>query len=352
MAEAFAFGLRSLTHANAVAVASRSPDRARDFAGRLGIPTVFGSFDQLVDCPDVDIIYIATPNHLHREHMLLALDAGKPVLCEKPFALNGDEAREVVDRARSRGLFCMEAMWTRFVPAMTRLRSMVRDGSIGQVQMLSAQMGYPYVVDPDGRLWNPSAGGGVLLDLGVYLVALAIDLLGPVEGVVGDHSAAESGVDDRIGLVLRHPGGRIATLSASLTSATGNDALVSGDRGLIRVHEPFYRPERLSLRPVSPINPGAGGGGSGRLARLKGNPLVRSMTRRVDPLLRMISGSQRGIVVPHVGNGYQYQAAEAGRCLREGLTESPIMPLDQSVAILDVLDQVRRQWASCSLPTS
>jgi predicted dehydrogenase len=344
MAEAFVRGLATLPDTAVSAVASRSPARAQDFAKRLGIPKGTGSFEELVASPEVDIVYVASPNHAHRDHLLLALDAGKPALCEKPFTLDGNEAREVVDRARSRGVFCMEAMWSRFVPGMDRLRELVRDGAIGEVQMLSAQMGYPFVLEPGGRLWDPKQGGGVLLDLGVYLVSMALDLLGPVEGVVSFASMAESGVDDRVGLVLRHPGGRLSTLSASLTGATGNDASLSGSGGLIRVAEPFYRPERLTVRSVSPIRPGAGGGG--RLASLKGMPIVRSIARGLDPLLGLVKGGRRDLVIPHVGNGYQYQAAEAMRCLRAGLLESPVMPLDQSIAILDVLDEVRSRWGN------
>ncbi|QDV33342.1 Gfo/Idh/MocA family protein [Tautonia plasticadhaerens] len=344
MAEAFARGLAELPDAVVSAVGSRSLDRAKGLAERLRIPKAVGSVEELVASPEVDLVYVSTPNHVHREHMVLALGSGKPVLCEKPFALNAGEAREVAELARSAGLFCMEAMWSRFIPCMARLRELVRGGTIGEVQMLSAQMGYPFEYRPGGRLWDPGQGGGVLLDLGVYLVSMALDLLGPVEGVVGFASMAESGVDDRVGLVLRHSGGRLSNLSASLTGATGNDAVLSGSGGLIRVAEPFYRPERLTVRSVSPISPGADGSGGGRLALLKGMPVVRSVARRIDPLIDLARGGRRDLVVPLSGNGYQYQAAEAMRCLRAGETESPVMPLDESIAILDVLDEVRRRW--------
>ena len=347
MAEAFVRGLSALPDAAVSAVGSRSLDRARSFAERLGISKAMGSVEELVAAPEVDLVYIASPNHVHRAHMTLALNSGKPVLCEKPFALDADEAREVAELARSRGLLCMEAMWSRFVPGMARLRELVQGGAIGEVQMLSAQMGYPFEFRPGGRLWDPRQGGGVLLDLGVYLVSMALDLLGPVEGVVGFASMAETGVDDRVGLVLRHSGGRLSNLSASLTGATGNDAVLSGSGGLIRVAEPFYKPERLVVRSVSPISPGAGGGGDGgRLASLKGMPVVRSVARRLGPLIGLARGGTRDLVVPLSGNGYQYQAAEAMRCLRAGATESPVMPLDESIAVLDVMDEVRRRWGN------
>jgi len=343
MAEAFVRGLADLPGAEASVVGSRDAERATRFTQRLSIPRSHGSYEALANDPGIDIVYIASPNVAHRDHGLLSLDAGKPILCEKPFALNTAQGREVVERARQQGLFCMEAMWTRFLPLMARLRDLIRDGIIGQVQMLSAQMGYPFIYDPKGRLFDPALGGGVLLDMGVYLVALAFDLLGPPDEVVGRCSKAETGVDDRFAALLGYADGRLATLSASLTGATSNDAVISGSEGLVRVHEPIYRPDRMTLCSVSPIRPGTTGEG-GRLARIKGKTLVRSIKRRIGPLFGMLASRWDRVVVPYDGSGYHYQAAEAMRCLREGLIESPTMPLDQTVAILEVMDRLRASW--------
>jgi predicted dehydrogenase len=204
-------------------------------------------------------------------------------------------------------------------------------------------MGYPFVYDPGGRQFDPALGGGALLDVGVYLVALAFDLLGTPSEVVGICSKAETGVDDRFAALLGYGDGRLATLSASLSGATTNDAVISGTTGLIRIHEPFYKPDRLTLRRVAPIRAG-GGDENGRASGIGGTALVRSARRRVGRLVRALAGRRERVVVPYDGDGYHYQAAEAARCLREGLAESPTMPLDQSVAILEVMDRLRASW--------
>ncbi|RUL88928.1 Gfo/Idh/MocA family protein [Tautonia sociabilis] len=344
MAEAFARGLKFVPDASVSAIASRNPDRAREAAARLGIPGAVAGFDELVASSNVDIVYIATPSHLHREHMLLALGAGKPVLCEKPFALDADQAREVADRARARKVFCMEAMWTRFLPATRRLVDILDTGQIGEPRLLSAQIGYPYVFEEGSRLWDPQAGGGALLDLGVYLVSFALTLLGPVEEVAGLAIArGQGGVDENVAVSLLHARGRLSSLAVSLSGATANEAVIAGSLGRLRVHEPVFRPERLSIRPASPIRPGAGGGG-GRLAGLKGIPMVRSLARRVEPIVGLVGRKTRSELLPIAGNGYQYQAIEAMRCLRSGEAESPLLPLDHSIAVLDILDRIRRSW--------
>ena len=180
MAEAFVRDLRRAPRAIAAGVASRSEDRARQFAARCGVEKAYEGVEDLVSSPEIDVVYVASLNHQHSYHTIQAIEAGKPVLCEKPFAANAMAAREVVDRARDRKVFCMEAMWSRFVPGMVRLRTLVRSGAIGQVRMLSAQIGYPFAIERTGRLWDPSKGGGAMLDLGVYPISLAIDLLGPI----------------------------------------------------------------------------------------------------------------------------------------------------------------------------
>jgi predicted dehydrogenase len=342
MAETFVRGLAHLPDASVSAVGSRDANRAARFAESLGLSKLHGSYEALVNDPGIDVVYVASPHVFHREHSLLALDAGKPVLCEKPFACNANEGREVVARARHRGLFCMEAMWTRFLPSMARLRDLIREGTIGRVQLFSAQMGYPLVYDPGARQFDPALGGGVLLDLGVYLIALAFDLLGPPDEIIGRCSKAETGVDDRCAVLLAYADGRLATLSASFTGLTSNDGIISGSGGRIHIHEPIFRPDRLTIRTFAPIQPGISK--QGRMARIKQHPLVNSIANRVRPLADALASRRNLRVVPYAGSGYHYQAAEVMRCLRQGLVESPTMPLDQTVAILEVMDRLRASW--------
>ena len=345
MSVAFVRGLQSLPDAPAWAVGSRDVSSAKAFAASLGVPRAYGSYDELLADPEVDVVYVATVNSTHRDLCLRSLQAGKPVLCEKPFTLDANQAREVVAQARSAGLFCMEAMWTRFLPAVTRLKRMVDDGEIGDARMLSASLGYPYVVDPMGRQFNPELGGGALLDLGVYPISLAYHLFGKPESVVGRACLSETGVDATEAIVMTHAGGRISTLTAGLTALMPNEAVVMGTRGQIRLHEPLFRPDRLTVRRMSPITPGGGGGvGGGRLAKIKEAPAVRAITARIKPTLARLRGQTRSIAAPYLGNGYTHQALEVIRCLRAGLLESPVMPLDESVAIAETLDQLRQQW--------
>jgi len=344
MSAAFVRALDTLPEAATVAVGSRNLASARDFAARSGIARAHGSYDDLLSDPEVDLVYVGTVNSTHRELCLRSLDAGKPVLCEKPFTLNAAEARAVVERAREKRLFCMEAMWTRFLPAVARLKAMVDGGEVGEARLFSASLGYPYADDPAGRQFNRALGGGALLDLGVYPISLACYLFGRPESVVGRASMTPTGVDSTEAIILVHPGGRISTLCSGLITLMPNEAIVMGTRGLIRLHEPLFRPDRLTIETMAPITPGGGGAGGGRLAWIKEVAAVRAIAARVKPMLATLRGRTRRVSAPPLGNGYPHQAIEAMRCVREGRLESPIMPLDESVAILEVMDELRRQW--------
>lgn len=343
MAAAFARGLARVPGASIHAVGSRSLASAEAFASRQGAAKAHGSYDGLLADPGVDVVYIATVNPSHRGLCLAALDAGKPLLCEKPFTLNAAEAREVVARARQRNLFCMEAMWTRFLPAVARLKELLDGGEIGIPRLFAAQVGYPLVVAPTARHFDLSLGGGALLDLGVYPISLAFHLFGRPDSVVGRATLSRTGVDDAEGIILTHPGGRLSILTASVAAATSNDAVVMGTGGMIQLHAPLVRPERLTIRRASPVS--AGGGDGGRLAKLKDSALARGAYRRLGPVFGSIKGGgPKHLSLPCDGNGYSHEAAEVMRCLGKGLVESPVMPLDESVAILEAMDELREQW--------
>jgi predicted dehydrogenase len=320
MAAAFVQCLARVEGAVAAASGSRDVAKAEAFAGRAGIPKACASYEALAADPDIDVVYIATVNATHAPLCLRSLEAGKAVLCEKPFAMNAAEARTVVELARRRGLFCMEAMWTRFVPAVVRLKQLLDEGTIGASRLFSAHLCFAFRPETAGRVFDPALGGGALLDLGVYPISLASFLFGPPEPALGRAVRADSGVDAAEAIVLSHPRtGALSTLAASITAVAPNDALVMGSRGWIRVHEPIFRPDRLTVHTAEPREIGVGGGqGRGELTTL--------------------------VTEPCEGNGYHYQAGEVVRCLRAGLTESPIMPLDETIAILDVMDGLRRAW--------
>lgn len=341
----FARGLRSVPGAKLVAVASRSAPRADEFARRFAAQAAYASAEQLIAAPGVDVVYVATPNNMHRSHCLLALESGKHVLCEKPFALTAREGREVIATARRRRLFCMEAMWTRFLPATTKLKALVDEGTIGPVRCMTADLGFAAPFDPKNRFFDPKLGGGALLDLGVYLVSLASLLLGPPERTIGRAVFGPTGVDEHATAILEYADGAVAVLTASIGSDLAGECTVIGTRGKLRVHPPLIRPHRLSWERRPERRPDDRGT-SGFLAGLKENRVVRSAYYRLEGLLGQLRrGPADTVVAPFVGNGYGYEAAEVMRCLAAGETESPALPLDETLAVLDVLDELRSQWS-------
>ena len=239
----FAQALRELDDARLLAAGSRRLATAEAFARHHGVERAYGSYAQLAADPDLDIVYVASPHALHREHSLLCLEAGRAVLCEKPFALNATEAREVIASARSRGLFCMEAMWTRFLPAMRRLTELVDAGAIGELRMVTAQLGFPSEPDPSSRLFDPALGGGALLDLGVYPLALASQLLGrPGRGRQRGHARRDR---------RRRAVGAAAALRGRRHRLAGREpAQPRAQRGLHRgQHRPDPRPRAAQPAP-------------------------------------------------------------------------------------------------------
>jgi predicted dehydrogenase len=301
----FAEGLRSVDDAELVAVGSRTDAAARAFGQRFGVARCDASYAALANDPDVDAIYVATPHTLHKQNTLLCLAAGKPVLCEKPFAINAGEAGEMIAAARERGLFLMEAMWTRFLPHIVRLRELLAAGTIGDVRMLKADFCFRTELNPQSRLFDPALGGGGLLDVGIYPVSLASMILGPPERIVSMADLGATGVDEQAALVFGYPAGQLAVLTAATRTATPHEALICGTAGQIRIQHSWWEPSRMILT------------------------LPGRLDQPIDP--------------PTIGNGYNYEAIEVGRCLRAGRRESDVVPLDETLAIMRTLDQVRAQ---------
>lgn len=306
IAHKFAEGLQSSETGKLLAVGSRSNERAEAFAAETGAERSYGSYEQLVADADVDAVYIATPHPAHKSCALLCVDAGKPVLCEKPFTVNAAEAEEVISAARGRGVFCMEAMWTRFVPPIVKLRQMLADEVIGEVRMVAADFGFRAGWNPEGRLLNPELAGGALLDVGVYPISLASMVLGTAQRVTGLADIGESGVDEQAGIVCQYDAGKLAVLTCAVRTKTPHEATIMGTDGYIRLHEGWYRGSAMTLR------------------------------RR--------GADDEHIEPPQVGNGYNYEVDEVARCLAADKTESDIMPLDETLAIVRTMDEIRAQW--------
>ncbi len=306
IAGSFAQGLAALPDAKLVAVGSRTAENAEQFGRRFGAERFHASYAALANDPEVDAIYIATPHPLHKENTLLCLSAGKPVLCEKPFALSAAEAGEMITAARERGVFLMEAMWTRFLPHIARVRELLAAGAIGELRMLKADFRFRTDFNPAGRLFDPALGGGALLDVGIYPISLASLLLGQPSQVAALAELGATGVDEQSAVLLSYPGGQLAALTCAVRTPGPNAAELIGSAGTIRINPEWWRATTLTLsRPGQP---------------------------------------DETIEVPAEGNGYNYEAAEVGACLRAGRTESATMPLDETLAIMGVLDQARAQW--------
>lgn len=305
IARAFAAGLQDTPGAVLAAVGSRSMDSAAAFSAAFGSPTSYCSYEALAAAPDIDIIYIGTPHPMHAENAMMALRGGKAVLCEKPFTMNLREAEQVIALARERKLFLMEAMWTRFMPALAEVKRIVASGEIGEVHQVHADFGFAATRDPEHRVNKRELGGGALLDLGIYPLSIAAALLGPVESVQAQATMSDGGVDLTTGFSMKHAGGAMSICSCSLRAHTPGELTISGTLGQVRMESMFH--------------------------------LAKSVT------VKLTNGEKRTIATPFLGNGYVHEAMEAGRCLREGLLESPHMRLDETLALMRVMDTIRSQ---------
>jgi predicted dehydrogenase len=310
IAATFTEALQSMPDAEVVAVGSRSPQAAKTFADRYGIPRAHGSWAELAADDGVDVVYVATPHSAHREAAGLCLEAGKAVLCEKAFTINEREAQELAALARERGLFLMEAMWTYCNPLIRHLVATVADGAIGEVRQVAAHFGFPADFPPEHRMRDPRQGGGAVLDLGVYPVSFAQMLLGEPDAVQAWAHLTPERVDDTTGIVLGWNDGAVATLSCTFAADTGAPALVSGTAGRIEIPDGFFHADRFTVHR-------------------DGLP-----TRTVH--LADVSDD-------HDRSTMRHEAAEVMRCLRAGATESPLVPLDGSLSVMRTLDRVRRE---------
>jgi predicted dehydrogenase len=305
IASTFARELVQLPGAELVAVGSRRSDTAEEFGQRFDVPRRHGSYESLVADYDVDAVYVSTPHPGHYAASRLALEAGCAVLCEKPFTMNADEAAALVGLARERNLFLMEAMWTRFLPTMVKIRELLGVGAIGEVVTVLADHAQWFEQDAEHRLFAPSLGGGALLDLGVYPVSFASMVLGTPSSVTAVSDPAFTGVDGQTSILMRYPGGQHAVVTTTLRAAGVNRAAIVGTEGRIEVDPVWYSTNSFTL------------------------------TSR--------SGAVERLEFPKEHKGMRHEAAEVVRCLREGLSESAVMPLDETVEIMRTLDEVRRQ---------
>lgn len=290
--------------AELVAVGSRSLERAREFAGRFGIPQAHGSYAELF-ASDVDAIYLATPHGQHTELALAAIEAGKAVLVEKSFTTSVADTEAIIRAGRERGVFVMEAMWTRFLPAIVRLRRMVADGELGEIRAVYGDLLAFREFEPADRLFNPALGGGAVLDLGVYVISFAQQLLGTPSLVHAVGGLYPNGVEGEAGILLGWDDGRYSTQAIGFTAPGPGRQVVAGTKGWVEVKPRFHRGEQLSVH--------------------------------------LLGREPEELTLPRTGVGYCHELIHVGECLAAGLTESPVMPLDDTLAVQQVMAEVLSQ---------
>jgi predicted dehydrogenase len=302
----FASDLTLVAGAKLIAVGARQLSTAREFANEFPAPHVHGSYEELVSDPDVDVIYIATPHGLHREHALLCLNHGKAVLCEKALAINLREVKEMVDTARTKKVFLMEALWSKFLPQYQKVEELIAAGELGEIKSVLIDFGFIPQPPLQSRIFDPLLGGGSLLDIGIYNVFFALSFLGKPDEIEASMTPAPTGVDEQCAMLFKYKNGAMAQLFSTLSSNLGTEADIGGTKNRIRLTSRFYSPS----------------------ARIE-----------------MFSGREETKQIIHVdkepGSGYQYEARHVGECLRKGLTESPVMTFDDSMLLMETMDRIR-----------
>lgn len=295
-----------MPEARLLAVASRSTAAAESFGARWGVPHCHGSYAALAGDHEVEAVYVAVPHPFHAENSLLCLEAGKAVLCEKPFAINASQAEQVIRCARARKLLAMEGMWTRAFPVMARLRQLLAEAAVGRVRLVAADFSFRCKFSPEGRHFNRALGGGALLDVGIYPVSLASMILGPPARICSGAEMGASGVDYQAAMIFHYQNGAVATLFAGLRADSPSEAEIIGQSGSIKVHPVWWKPSRMTVTRTG--------------------------------------GKSEHFDMPYAGNGFQFEAAEFMLCLRQGRLESAIMPMDETLAIMKTLDAARAPW--------
>lgn len=306
IANDFAEGVSQLSDATVLAVGSRTQDAADAFGDRHGVERRHASYEALAADPDLDAIYVATPHPFHAPNCIMCLEAGKAVLCEKPFTINAAELEQVVALAREKQLFLMEGMWSRFMPATVKLRELLAGGVIGDVNIVDIDFGFRAPFNPQHRLFAPALGGGALLDIGIYSLSFASMVLGAPGRILSMAHLGESGVDENAAIILGYESGALATISTAIRTTTPHQAVINGTLGRITMHPPYWFPERVTLE---------------------------------------VYGAESTVMdLPMNGNGFNHEAAEVMRCIRAGQLESEIMPLDESLELMRTMDEIRAQW--------
>ncbi|GAB3999251.1 Gfo/Idh/MocA family oxidoreductase [Spirosoma daeguense] len=305
IAHKFAQDLLTVPDAQLYAVASSDQQRADEFASQYGVPHAFGNYAALLTLPDLDVVYVATPHVKHHEHVLMLLNGGVAVLGEKPFAMNSQQVREMVDTSRAKSIFLMEALWSRFMPSIQYALQLAESGRIGKVVSIKADFGFKAPFLPEKRLFNKELGGGSLLDIGIYPLFLAYLFLGKPTTIKASATFGSTDIDEQCGMVLTYADGQLALLDSTLLAATDCVGLIQGESGQIRIHNRFHESKSVTLQ------------------RENEEPVISHFERSTF--------------------GYDFEIQHVMQCLADGKTESPLWSLDDSLNLMELLDAVRAE---------
>jgi len=286
-------------------VASREMDKALIFAKEFGAKKAFGSYDELINHPEVDVVYIATPHSMHYELTLKCIESGKAVLCEKPMGLDAIQVKEMIDFARSKKVFLMEGIWTRLIPATKTFLKLMDDKIIGEIKNVRADFGFASIHSKESRIFNKKLGGGSLLDVGIYPVYLSLLLLGEPKSIQVEAEMTDTGVDKNCTMMFHYENGAIANLFSSIAEKTPTDGEIVGTKGSIKLHSRFHHPQKITID---------------------------------------VNGeASKTIEENYRGGGYIHEIEEVNNCLFEGKTESDLLPLDISLRLSKILDLVKNE---------
>jgi len=307
IAQKFAADLSLVKDAELIAVASRDSAKAKEFSDRFGAKHVHGNYEELAMNPEVDVIYIATPHSFHYENTLLCLKHSKAVLCEKPFAINSRQATEMIEMARAKGVFLMEALWTKFLPHYQMAQELVNDNKLGEVKSVIANFGFRLNDQAPKRLTDPALGGGTLLDIGIYNVFMALSFLGKPDRIEAVMTSSIPNVDEQCSIIFRYDNGAMAQLFSTFLSNTSTEVEIHGTEARIKLASRFYEPSSVIE--------------------------LRTNVKDKGTVVKVKKGK---------GMGYEYEARHVNECLKKGLTESPVLTHADTILLMETLDEIRR----------
>jgi len=304
IAHKFAADLQLVNNAELYAVASRDLNKAQQFAQKYKAQKTYSSYEELAENSEVDIVYIATPHSFHYENTLMCLKKGKAVLCEKPLGINVQEEQSLIHEAKSRGLFLMEGMWTRFIPATEKLLELLENKTIGDILFVRADFGFKAEYNPESRIFNKKLGGGSLLDIGIYPLYFSLLTLGKPTEIKAMARKASTRVDSYCSVLLDYENNRKASLESTFEAQTPTEAIIYGSKGTIKLHKQFHHTEKISITLFS---------------------------------------EEKTIEIKYKGSGYVHEIEEVNQCLLNGKTESEKYSLQDSLELMSLIDKVKKE---------